>query len=71
MIMRRSFPLGEARRWVRTALELADEYTPPQLLARLEHADGAITGQLGEITECLAAAERTLLRYRGLATGSE
>ncbi|HEY2474844.1 MAG TPA: helix-turn-helix domain-containing protein [Candidatus Cybelea sp.] len=66
MMMRRSFPLAEARRRVRTALELVDEHTPPQLLARLEHADGAITGQLGEITETLAAAERTLVRYRRL-----
>ncbi len=66
MMMRRVFPLSEARRWVRAALELVTESSPIQMCARLEHADAAITGQLGEVNQCLAATERALARYREL-----
>ncbi|HEY6326618.1 MAG TPA: tetratricopeptide repeat protein [Candidatus Cybelea sp.] len=65
MMMRRVFPLAEARRWVRAALALVDDSTPPEL-ARLELAYATIASQLGEINEGLTAAERALTRYREL-----
>ncbi|HEY5096189.1 MAG TPA: helix-turn-helix domain-containing protein [Candidatus Eremiobacteraceae bacterium] len=62
----RTFPLVEGRRWVRAALDLVDELTPPDLVARLEHAEAEGAQQFGERKVSLAAAERALARYREL-----
>jgi tetratricopeptide (TPR) repeat protein len=62
----RTFSLSEGRRWVRAALESIDELTPPDLVARLEHAEAEGAQQFGEIKVSLAAAERALVRYREL-----
>jgi predicted ATPase/DNA-binding XRE family transcriptional regulator len=61
-----SFSLVEGRRWVRAALELVDERTPPDLVAQLEHADADGAQKFGERKASLAAAERALVRYREL-----
>jgi non-specific serine/threonine protein kinase len=68
----RSFSLDEGRHWVRAALDLIDNLTPPDLIARLEHADAEGAQQFGDRKTSLAAAERALLRYRelGNALGS-
>lgn len=60
----RTFPLYEGRRWVRLALDLVDEHTPPELVAHLEHAEAEGAHQFGEQKVSLAAAERALARYR-------
>ena len=60
----RTFSLFEGRRWVRAALELVDEHTPPDLVARLEHAEADGAQQFGERRVSLAAAERALVLYR-------
>jgi predicted ATPase/transcriptional regulator with XRE-family HTH domain len=65
-VILRSFTLPEARRWVRLALELLAERTPPDVVARLEHADASGAEQFGERKVSLAAAERALVRYRAL-----
>jgi predicted ATPase/DNA-binding XRE family transcriptional regulator len=62
----RTLSLFEGRRWVRAALDLVDENTPPDLVARLEHAEAEGANQFGERTLALAAAERALVRYREL-----
>jgi tetratricopeptide (TPR) repeat protein len=62
----RTFSLFEGRRWVRAALESIDERTPPDLVARLEHAEATGAQQFGERKVSLAAAERALARYREL-----
>jgi predicted ATPase/DNA-binding XRE family transcriptional regulator len=61
-----SFSLVEGRRWVRAALELVDDLTPPDLVARLEHAEADGAQQFGERKVSLAAAECALARYREL-----
>jgi predicted ATPase/transcriptional regulator with XRE-family HTH domain len=61
-----SFSLVEGRRWVRAALELVDTSTPPDLVARLEHAEADGARKFGERQASLAAAERALARYREL-----
>jgi non-specific serine/threonine protein kinase len=65
-VMWLSFSLVEGRRWVRAALELVDEATPPGLVARLEHAAAEGAQQFGERKVSLAAAERALVLYREL-----
>jgi predicted ATPase/transcriptional regulator with XRE-family HTH domain len=65
-LMWRGLTHAEARRWVRTALELVDELTPPHVVARLEHADAHGASMFGERKVSLAAAERALVRYRAL-----
>ena len=70
-IMWRSFPLAESRRWVRTAIELIDERTPPRLIAQLEHSQADRARRFGEFKVALAAAERALSRYRELGSVSE
>ena len=61
----RSFTFDEGRSWVRTALELVDDVTPPSLVAQLEsaEADGALAQ---EPALSLAMAHRALARYREL-----
>ncbi len=63
---RNLFTLAEGRRWVRAALEMVDECTPPELVARLEWAEAYIAAQFGERKVSLAAAERALVRFREL-----
>ena len=60
------FTSAERRRWVRAALELVEECTPPELVARLEYTEALIAAQLGERKVSLAAAERALVRFREL-----
>ncbi|MGC2407058.1 MAG: tetratricopeptide repeat protein [Candidatus Cybelea sp.] len=61
----RSFTFAEGRRWVRAALDLVDDLTPPGLVAQLEsaEADGALAQ---EPAMSLAMADRALARYREL-----
>jgi predicted ATPase/DNA-binding XRE family transcriptional regulator len=61
-----SFTPAETRHWVRAALELVVEATPPAVTARLEHADAQSADLLLEPAVSLAAAERALARYREL-----
>ncbi|HEY5093907.1 MAG TPA: tetratricopeptide repeat protein [Candidatus Eremiobacteraceae bacterium] len=63
-VMWLSFSLVEGRHWVRAALELVDNATPPDLVARLEHAEADGAQQFGERDVSLAAAELALVRYR-------
>ncbi len=65
-VMGRSFSPVEGRRWVRAALESIGDHTPPDLVARLEHAEAEGAQQFGDRKVSLAAAERALLRYRDL-----
>jgi predicted ATPase/transcriptional regulator with XRE-family HTH domain len=65
-VMWRGFSLVEGRRWVRAALDSIDDLTPPALVAALEHAAADGAQQFGERKVALAAAERTLVRYRAL-----
>jgi predicted ATPase/transcriptional regulator with XRE-family HTH domain len=62
----RGFTLAEGQRWARTALDFVDEFTPPDLIARLEYAEAAGAAQFGDRNVSLAAAERALVRYREL-----
>ena len=62
----RGFTLAEGQRWLRTALDVVDEVTPPDLVARLEYAYAARAAQFGERNVSLAAAERALVRYQEL-----
>jgi predicted ATPase/transcriptional regulator with XRE-family HTH domain len=61
-----SFSLVEGRRWVRLALELVDDLTPPDLVARLELAEADGAQQFGERKVSLAAADCALVRFREL-----
>jgi predicted ATPase/DNA-binding XRE family transcriptional regulator len=65
-VLRRSFTLIEAGRWVRMALDLVDENTPSALVASLELASSAMAARVAERTACLKAAERALKRYSEL-----
>jgi predicted ATPase/transcriptional regulator with XRE-family HTH domain len=60
-----TFTPAEARHWVRAALALVDELTPPLLVARLDHAEAEGGRQFGSRL-ALAAARRALERYRDL-----
>ncbi len=60
----------EGLRWIRVALNLVDERTPPHLVAQLEHARSAATAEIGERTESLAAAERSMALYRQIGDES-
>ena len=62
----RSFPPDEGRRWVRAALELLDEHTPLDLVARIEHNEASGAYGCGDLKASLAAAGRALARYREL-----
>jgi predicted ATPase/transcriptional regulator with XRE-family HTH domain len=65
-VMWRSFSPVEGRRWVRAAIESIDDHTPPEVVARLEHAEADGAQQFGDRKVSLAAAERALIRYREL-----
>jgi tetratricopeptide (TPR) repeat protein len=58
-----SFTFDEARRWIRTGLELVDERTPLVLVARLAHAEAEGAGYFAE-RNVLATSERALALYR-------
>jgi tetratricopeptide (TPR) repeat protein len=68
-VLWRSFPLHEGRRWVRTALELADEITPAYLMAHLEYADAEASYQCKEFKASLDAARRALSWSRKAGDG--
>jgi len=53
----------EGRRWVRLALEMTDELTPPAVLAQLHIADAELSGAVGEYKASLTSAEQSL-RFR-------
>jgi predicted ATPase/DNA-binding XRE family transcriptional regulator len=55
---------AEGRRWIHLALQVTDELTPPDLVARLQIAYAESAHQAGEHKTALAAAERALLFYR-------
>ncbi len=65
-VLLRAFTLPEGRRWVREAVEIIDEQTPPDLSAQLELAEAVSLQQLGGWKLCLTAAERALARFRNL-----
>lgn len=65
-IIWRAFPLPDAARWVRLALEVIDEFTPPDLGAQLALAEAELAAQFAEHKTSLAAAEHALARYREL-----
>ncbi|MBV8345601.1 MAG: helix-turn-helix domain-containing protein [Candidatus Eremiobacteraeota bacterium] len=50
----------EGRRWVRLAIEVSDDETPADVLARLHIADAELSGSLGEYKASLAAARQAL-----------
>ena len=55
---------AEGRRWVRTALERADEKTPPAILAKLDLAEASLDLTLSQFKAGYAAVERALARFR-------
>jgi predicted ATPase/transcriptional regulator with XRE-family HTH domain len=61
-----TFAYAEGRRWVRTALELVDEQTPPTVAAQLYLVEAAIADDFSEHAAALAAGKRALVRYRDL-----
>jgi len=63
-VMWRSFTLAEGQRWVRAAMELVDEETPPRLIAQLEHSEAEGARRFGDFKMAFTMAERALLRYR-------
>jgi predicted ATPase/DNA-binding XRE family transcriptional regulator len=65
-VMWQSFTLVEARHWVRAAIDLIDESTSSDLIARLEHADAEGAAQFAECKRSLSAAKRALEGYRQL-----
>ncbi len=54
----------EWRRWLRAALELVDDLTPPAVVAGLEHAAADCAARFAARGLSLAAAERALKLYR-------
>ena len=60
------FDQRESMRRIRTALELVDEETPRDLVAKLEHRLASGLAAAGERAESLAAAQRALMHYREL-----
>jgi|HubBroStandDraft_4_1064222.scaffolds.fasta_scaffold00715_5 predicted ATPase/DNA-binding XRE family transcriptional regulator len=70
-VMWRGFPLAEGRRWVRAAIELAHEGTPPELIARLEHSEAEGARRFGEFQVAFKSAARALRRYRELGDAME
>jgi predicted ATPase/class 3 adenylate cyclase len=60
------FGAAQGRRWVQTALEVADAQTPAATLAVLDLAEAVFAATLVQHKASLAAAERALARYREL-----
>jgi tetratricopeptide (TPR) repeat protein len=61
-----NFAPSEGQRWVRLAMRLVNEQTPPDVVAHLEYSDATSSAGLAEHLVALAAAERALTRYRQL-----
>lgn len=70
-VMWRGFTLAEGRRWVRAAMELVAEETPPWLLAQLEHSEAEGARRFGDFNMAFTMAERALSRYRELGDAQE
>jgi predicted ATPase/transcriptional regulator with XRE-family HTH domain len=56
----------EGRRWINLALDLVDERTPANVLARINYASAALAGVLKEGEIELASSEKALALYRRL-----
>ena len=56
--------LGDAKRWILAALELADQQTPPEVLAKIKLAEAHLAMHLDHHTLQLASAEKALTYYR-------
>jgi predicted ATPase len=65
-VMLRGFTLAEGRWWIRKALELVDDSTPPRLIAQLEHSEAEGARRSADFKVALDAAERAWSRYREL-----
>ncbi|HLY02917.1 MAG TPA: adenylate/guanylate cyclase domain-containing protein [Candidatus Cybelea sp.] len=61
-----SFGPSEGLRWVRTALELVDETTPPAVVAQLDLAEALLYEPLGRIRLSHIPAQRALSRFHEL-----
>jgi predicted ATPase/DNA-binding XRE family transcriptional regulator len=59
-----SFQLADGRRWTSTALELADDRTPDEIVAALSFADAYIGNNLRHHAAMLASSETALAYYR-------
>ena len=56
---------GDARRWIPVALDLIDEQTPPDVVAKLKHADAFIAMHLHDHHKLqLASAHEAIAYYR-------
>lgn len=56
--------LGDARRWIDTALALVDEQTPPSVVARLNCAAANVARHLDNHALQLASSEKAIAYYR-------
>ncbi len=56
----------EGRRWLAGVSELAEEGTPPAILASFAYAEAIIASQLREYRETLASSESAIARYRAI-----
>ena len=61
-----NFASLEGWRWIELAVELIDERTPSNVIARLNGAEAAIAPLLGELKVLLTSGESALVRYRDL-----
>ena len=61
-----NFASLEGWRWIELAIELIDEQTPSNVIARLNVTEAAIAPLLGELKILLTSSERALARYRDL-----
>jgi predicted ATPase len=61
-----SFGANEGLRWVRTALEMADETTPASVVAHLDLAEALLYESLGRIKLSYVPAQRALSRFHEL-----
>ncbi|HEY6450349.1 MAG TPA: hypothetical protein VIX60_06695, partial [Candidatus Cybelea sp.] len=58
---------GDARRWIPVALDLVDEQTPPDVVAKLKHADAFIAMHLSDRHNLqLASALEAIAYYRNV-----
>lgn len=58
------FSYAEGRRWIRAALPLVDERTPPAVVGQLEYVEALIAREFSEINISLAAAARAVAAFR-------
>ncbi len=70
-VMWRGFTLAEGQHWVRAAVGLVREDTPPRLVAQLAHSEAEGARRFGDFKMAFTLAERALLRYRSLGDAPE